>query len=113
MLEAKATPQGEDTTGQISDDYIKYHGGLLSTENLSFHTSPKGKVVQIARSRDGDPSKSWIICQIDDVVQWTPRNNLLLPVLQRDHRSPPSPMLKGLVLVPVEGHTDIYVRIGT
>ena len=37
---------------------------------------------------------------------------ILLPVLQYDHRSPKYCMLKGLVLVLVEGRTDIYVRIG-
>lgn len=113
VLEAKTTPLGEDTTGQVSDGYIRLRGRLLSTEDLSFHTSPKGKVVEIARSRDGDPSKSWINCQIDDMAQWSPRNNVLLPVLQCDHRSPQSCMLKGLVLVPVEGHADKYERIGT
>ena len=113
LLEAKTTPLGEDTTGQVSDGHIKIRGRLLSTEDLSFHTSPKGKVVQIARSRNSDPSKSWINCQIDDVDRWSPRNNELLPVLQCDHRSPQSCLLKGLVLVPVEGHTDTYERIGT
>ena len=113
VSEAKTTPLGEDTTGQVSDGFIKLRGRLLSTEDLSFHTSPKGKVVQIARSRDGNPSKSWINCQIDDIGQWSPRNNALLPVLQCDHRSPQSCMLKGLVLAPVEGHADTYERIGT
>ena len=113
VIEAKTTPLGEDTTGQVGGGYIKLRGRLLSTEDLSFHTSPKGKVVQIARSRDGDPLKSWINCQIDDVVQWSPKNNVLLPVLQCDHRSPKSCMLKGLILVPMEGHTDTYERIGT
>lgn len=113
VLEAKTTPLGEVTTGQVSDGYIKLRGRLLSTEDLSFHTSPKGKTVQIARSREGDPLKSWINCQIDDVVQWSPRNNVLLPVLQYDHRSPQSCMLKGLVLVPVEDGRDTYKRVGT
>lgn len=113
VLETKTTPLGEDTTGQVSDGYIKLRGRLLSTEDLSFHTSPKGKAVQIARSRDGDPSKSWVNCQIDDIVQWSPRNNVLLPILQCNHRSPQSCMLKGLLLVPVEGRTDTYERIGT
>ena len=113
VVEAKITPLGEDTTGQVNDGYIKLRGRLLSTEGLSFHTSPKGKVVQIARSRDGDPLKSWINCQIDDVAQWSPRNNILLPVLQYNHRSPQLCMLKGLVLIPVEDHTDTYERIGT
>ena len=113
VLEAKTMSLGEDTTGQVTDGYIKLRGRLLRTEGLSFHTSPKGKVVQIARSRDGDPSKSWINCQIDDVVQWSPRNNVLLPILQCDHRSPRSCMLKGLVLVPVQGNEDTYERVGT
>ena len=113
VLEAKTTPMGEDTTGQVSDGYIRLRGRLLDTEDLSFHTSPKGEVVQIVRSRDGDPSKSWINCQIDDVVQWSPKNNVLLPVLHCDHRSPQSCMLKGLVLVPVEGCADTYERVGT
>ena len=113
VLEARTTPLGEDTTGQVSDSYIKLRGRLLSTEDLSFHSSPKGKIVQITRSRGGDPSKSWINCQIDDTVQWSPKNNVLLPVLQCDHRSPQSCMLKGLVLVPVEGHADTFERIGT
>lgn len=113
VLEAKTTPMGEDTTGQVSDGYIKLRGRLLSTANLSFHASPKSKVLQVARSREGDPSKSWINCQIDDIGQWSPRNNALLPILQYDHRSPQSCMMKGLVLVPVEGRTDTYERIGT
>lgn len=113
VLEAKTTPLGEDTTGQISDGYIKLRGRLLSTEILSFHTSAKSKIVQITRSREGDPSKSWINCQIDDIAQWSPRYNVLLPILQCDHRSPQSCMLKGLVLIPVEGHTDTYERVGT
>ena len=112
VLEAKTTPLGEDTTGQVSDGHIKIRGRLLSTEDMSFHSSPKGKVAQIARSRESTPSKSWINCQIDDIGQWSPRNNALLPVLQCDHRSPQSCMLKGLVLVPAEGHTDTYERIG-
>lgn len=113
VLEAKTMSLGEDATGQVTDGYIKLRGRLLSTEHLSFHTSPKGKVVQIARSRDGDPTKSWINCQIDDVVQWSPRNNVLLPILQCDHRSPRSCMLKGLVLVPVQAREGTYERIGT
>ena len=113
ILEAKTTPLGQDSTGQVSDGYIKVRGRLLGTEKLSFHTSPKGKVVQIARSLAGDPSKSWINCQIDDVRQWSLRNNFLLPVLQCDPRLPQSCMLKGLVLVPVEGRTDTYARVGT
>ena len=113
ILDASTTALGEDTTGQVSDGYIKLRGRLLGTEDLSFHTSPKGKVVQIARSCDGDPSKSWINCQIDDVAQWSPRSNVLLPILQCDHRSPQSCMLKGLVLVPVDGRSDTYKRIGT
>ena len=113
VLEAKTTPLGEDTTGQVSDGYIRLRGRLLSTEDLSFHTSPKGKTVQIARSREGDPSKSWINCHIDDILQWSPRNNVLLPVLQYDHRSPQSCMLKGLVLVSVEGGVNTYKRVGT
>ena len=112
-LEAKTTPLGEDSTGQVCDGYVRVRGRLLGTEDLSFHTSPKGKVVQIVRTRSDDPSKSWINCQIDDVRQWSPRNNVLLPVLQCDHRSPQSCMLKGLVLVPVEGRTDTYARVGT
>ena len=113
VLYAETTPLGEGTTGQVSDGYIKLRGRLLSTEDLSFHTSPKGKTVQIARSREGDPSKSWINCQIDDVAPWSPRNNVLLPVLHYDHRSPQLCMLKGLILVPVAGSTDTYKRIGT
>ena len=113
VLEAKTTPLGEESTGQVNDGHIKLRGRLLGTEDLSFHTSPKGKVVQIARSRDDDPSMSWINCQIDDVGRWSPRNNVLLPVLQCNHRSPQSCMLKGLVLVLVEGYTDTYKRIGT
>ena len=112
-LEAKTTPLGEDSTGQVCDGYIKVRGRLLGTEDLSFHTSPKGKVVQIARSRAGDPSKSWINCQIDDVRQWSPRNNVLLPVLRCDYGSPRSWMLKGLVLVPVGDRADTYERVGT
>ena len=114
VLDAKTTPLGEDSTGQVCDGYIRVRGRLLGTEDLSFHTSPKGKVVQIARSRSGDPSKSWINCQIDDVRKWSPRNNVLLPVLQCDHRSAQSCMLRGLVLVKVEeGRTETYKRIGT
>ena len=113
VLETKTTPLGEDNTGQISDGYIKLLGRLLSTEGLSIHTSPKGKVVQVARFRAGDPLRSWINCQIHDVAQWTPRNNVLLPILQWDYQSSQSCMLKGFVLVPVEGHTDTYERIGT
>ena len=113
VVETKITPIGEDNTGQIGDGYIKLRGRLLSTEGLSFHTSPKGKVVQVARSRAGDPLRSSINCQIDDVAQWSPRDNVLLPILLCDYQSPQSCMLKGLVLVPVEGHTDTYERIGT
>ena len=113
VLEAKTTPLGEDSTGQVCDGYIRVRGRLLGTEDLSFHTSPKGKVVQIARTRADDPSKSWINCQIDDVRQWSPRNNVLLPVLQCEHRLPQSCMLKGLVLIPVGDRADTYERIGT
>ncbi len=113
VLEAKTSPLGEDTTGQVSGGSIKLRGRLLNTENLSFHTSPKGKMVQITRSREGDPLKSWINCQIDDVAKWSPRNNVLLPVLQCDHLSPQSCMLKGLVLIPMEGCSDTYERVGT
>ena len=113
VLQAKTTPLGEETTGQVSDGYIRLRGRLLDTEGMSFHTSPKGKVVQIARSRDSDPPKSWINCQIDDSAQWSPRNNALLPVLQYDHLSPQSCMLRGLILVPVEGRADTYERVGT
>ena len=113
LLEAKTTPVGEDTTGQVSDGHIKLLGRLLSTDGMSFHTSPKGKMVQIARSRERDPSKSWINCQIDDVARWSPQNNMLLPVLQGEPRSQQSCMLKGLVLVPLEGRVNTYERIGT
>lgn len=113
ILEAKTTPLGEGTTGQVSDGYIKLRGRLLRTSSLSFHTSPKGKFVQIVRSLDGDPSKSWINCQIDDVANWSPKDNLLLPALQCEYRSFQSCMLKGLVLEPVEGPADTYKRVGT
>ena len=113
VLEAETTPLGEDTTGQVSDGHINLRGRLLSTEGLSFHTSPKGKMVQIARACEGDPSKSWINCQIDDVAQWSPRNNVLLPILQFNNRSPQSCVLKGLVLIPVKDRANTFERIGT
>ena len=101
-----------DSTGQVSDGYIRVKGRLTSTKTFYWH------------SIQGCTVSAWLMtglrwrlleCKIDVPARWSRKDVSLLPLLEpqygtkedRDNR-----VVRGLLLTPVKGRADAFERVG-
>ena len=110
---AKGAEMEKDSTGQVSDGYIRVLGRLTSTKTFYWYSINDCSVNAWWWS---GLRRRTLECKVDVPSRWSSKGVFLFPLLEHQYgvlQSRDNRVMRGLLLLPVQGRAETFKRVGT